>query len=161
MSPRTFFRYFGNKEGVLFAEQDEMLGLLRTTIRSRPAGEGPYEVLRHTVVAMADHYTSHREEHLRRARLVQQGAAIEAYQRAVLQPQWETVIAEELAVRLGVDPDQDVRPWLVAGLAMTVMTAVTRLWVHSDGAGAAPELLAAAFATLEAVVGVDPPVEQP
>ena len=37
VSPRTFFRYFGSKEAVLYGDQDEMLDLLREAIASRPS----------------------------------------------------------------------------------------------------------------------------
>ena len=46
VSPRTFFRYFANKEEVLFSRFDETLDLLREFLDQRPAGESVGEALR-------------------------------------------------------------------------------------------------------------------
>ena len=37
VSPRTFFRYFGSKEAVLYPDQDYFLALMRDAMTARPA----------------------------------------------------------------------------------------------------------------------------
>src|SRR5580700_7601236 len=46
VSPRTFFRYFGSKEEVLFAEDATRDGDLAEFLATRPAGESSLEKLR-------------------------------------------------------------------------------------------------------------------
>src|SRR3546814_7848601 len=60
----------------------------------------------------------------RRMRLVEATASLGVHQRADLQPLWEQAIAEAIAERLGVDPDTDVRPRLLAGVGLAVLSSV-------------------------------------
>src|SRR5882672_9333164 len=50
VSPRTFFRYFANKEEVLFHHKDEDLASLQAALSARPPGESALQALRATVV---------------------------------------------------------------------------------------------------------------
>lgn len=150
VSPRTFFRYFGSKEAVLFADQDEMLDRLRAAIADQPAASSPLDVLHAVVTALARDYADHREEHLRRARMAQSGAAINEYQLTVLKPRWEDTIAEALAERLGVEVDTDIRPRLFAGVGLAVMSAVGPVWMASGGQADVDAMLAQGFEMLSA-----------
>ena len=152
VSPRTFFRYFGSKEAVLFADQEELLALMRDTISARPAREHPLLALRSAIIVATEHTAQHREDHLRRARLAQHGAAISTYQQAVLQPTWEDMLAKSVADRLGIDPLVDPRPRLFAGVAIAVMHAAGVMWLASDGQDDVVHLLDAAFDALALAV---------
>lgn len=152
VSPRTFFRYFGSKEAVLFADQDEMLALVRAAITGRPFTEPPLTALRNALAAVVEHYASHREEHLRRAQMAETGAAIAAYQQAVVVPQWEDVLTDALAARIGVSADDDLRPRLLAGVGLAALSAVGRVWMSSGGVADIDSLLQRAFDALIAAV---------
>lgn len=159
VSPRTFFRYFGSKEAVLFADQDEMLEGLRAAIAAQPPESSPLDVLHAVVTALGRDYAENREQHLRRARMAQTGAAIAEYTLTVVKPRWEDTIAAALAERLGVDVDVDIRPRLFAGVALAVMGAVGPVWMASGGHADTDALLAQGFEVLSAaglsgVVGV-------
>lgn len=148
-SPRTFFRYFGSKEAVLFADQDELLEVMRHAITSRPADEPPLVALREALIVASEHHAQHRAQHLQRARLAESGAAVAAYQRAVLQPLWEEMLAEAIAERLDVDVDDDLRPRLLSGVAIAVMSAIGGVWVARDGQGDIPTMFRQAFTSLD------------
>lgn len=150
VSPRTFFRYFGSKEAVLFADQDEILVALRAAITAQPPESSPLDVLRAVVITLARDYADHREQHLRRARMAQSGAAIAQYQLTVLRPMWEDAIAEALAERLGVGVDVDIRPRLFAGVGLAVMSAVGPVWMATGGNADVDALLAQGFEVLSA-----------
>lgn len=152
VSPRTFFRYFGSKEAVLFADQDEILELMRAAITERPADEPPLRALQEALVVVTEHYAENRAQHLQRARLAETGAAIASYQRAVLQPRWEEMLAGAVAERLGVSVDQDVRPRLLSGVAIAVMSSAGGAWLASDGRRDPAVLLRQAFEALADVV---------
>lgn len=152
VSPRTFFRYFGSKEAVLFADQDEMLAVVRSSITERPVSEPPLTALRNALAAVVDHYASHREQHLRRARMAESGAAIATYQQAVVVPQWDDVLTEALAVRIGVSATDDLRPRLLAGVGLAALTAASHAWMGSGGLADIEPLLQQAFDALETAV---------
>ena len=148
VSPRTFFRYFGSKEAVLFADQDEILGALRDAIAAEPSASSPLDVLHVVVTTLARDYADNRDQHLRRARMAQSGAAISQYQLTVLRPRWEDTIAEALAERLGVGVDIDIRPRLFAGVALAVLSAVGPVWMAAEGQVDVDALLAQGFEVL-------------
>jgi AcrR family transcriptional regulator len=156
VSPRTFFRYFGSKEAVLFADQDEILDALRAAIAGQPPASPPLEVTRAAVIALSHQYAEQREQHVRRARMAQSGAAIAAYQQTVLRPQWEDAIAHALADRLGVGVDADLRPRLFAGVALAVMEAVGPVWMAGGGTDDLDAMLEAGFETLAAATLLEP-----
>jgi AcrR family transcriptional regulator len=152
VSPRTFFRYFGSKEAVLYPDQDYLLSLMREAMTSRPADEHPLLVLRAALAAVTRHTADHREHDLRRARLAETGAAVASYQRSVLAPEWEDMFTETLADRLATDPTTDPRPRLFAGVAMAVMAAAGVAWRASNGRDDPVTLLDDAFGALDAGV---------
>lgn len=152
VSPRTFFRYFGSKEAVLFPDQDYLLSLMRDAMRSRPADEHPLRVLRAALAAVTRHTADHREHDLRRGRLAETGAAIAGYQRSVLVPAWEDMFTDTLAERLATDATTDPRPRLFAGVAMAVMAAADVAWRASNGHDDPVTLLDHAFRALDAGV---------
>jgi AcrR family transcriptional regulator len=148
VSPRTFFRYFGSKEALLFADQQELIAALRAAIAAQPPTSSPLDVLRSAVKVLSFDVSIHREHHLRRARMVQSGETVARYERTVLRPQWEQAIAEAIAARLGVEVDVDLRPRLFAGVGLAVMSAVGPIWMASEGQVDLDALLDDGFASL-------------
>src|SRR6478735_4355181 len=46
VTERTFFRHFADKREVLFAGQDDFLGMFTTPIEAAPAGTPPFDLVR-------------------------------------------------------------------------------------------------------------------
>ena len=86
VSPRTFFRYFGSKEAVLFADMDDLLAVMREAIASSADHLPALGIVRVALLAATEHWSAHRAEHADRVRLAATGAEVVSYQRAVLQP---------------------------------------------------------------------------
>lgn len=133
VAPRTFFRYFPTKETLLYHDADEQLDVLRDSIRDAPEDALPIETLQMAIAALARHTLSIRERQYQMARLASDSPSIGAYQRTVLQPLTEQAVVEAFATRLGVDPEVDRRPALLAMLGVLLMSAVGRAWVRSEG----------------------------
>lgn len=152
VSPRTFYRYFGSKEAVLYDDQDELLALLRGTILDHPADEPPLAAVQAGVVVLARNATASGDRHLRRARLGQETEGLGHYQRTVMQPQCEEVLAASVAQRLGVDVDTDVRPRLLAGVGLAVMASLSHSWVNAGGLVDLEALVTQRFADLAGLV---------
>lgn len=153
VSPRTFYRYFGSKEGVLSDEQDRRLDLLRGAIAAHPAGEPPLGALRAGVLALARRTeVDDVELSRRRMRLVESTPSLGVHRRADLQPLWEQVIAEAIAARLGVDPDTDVRPRLLAGVGLAVLSSLGQTFQAATSPDDLESLVVARFALLADLV---------
>ncbi len=152
VSPRTVFRYFGSKEAILFGDHAERLELIRQAIAARPVGEPIMIALREAVIEITEHTAEHREVQLTRTRLAASGASVAAYTQTVLIPLWEDALTQAVAARLGVDAAVDIRPRLLAGTAISAMSAASGLWLASNGDGDVVALLHEAFDALHEAV---------
>src|SRR5262245_30849839 len=63
VSPRTFFRYFANKEEVMFPCKDDELASMQAALNSRPAAETAVQALRAAVVEYMAGYQSQPDFH--------------------------------------------------------------------------------------------------
>jgi AcrR family transcriptional regulator len=152
VSPRTFFRYFDSKEAVVVRLFDDTGLELRAMLAARPAEEPPFTAVRAALGWLVQRYTAHADRVLALKRLAADTPAIRA---ALLDKhaRWEHWMTDELAARLGVDPDRDPRPRLVAAVAWAAFSTAVARWVASDGH---EDLRALADQALEAVgTGLD------
>lgn len=153
VSKRTFFRYFASKEDVVVRFLTD-LGLgMRAELADRPAQEPPAAALLRTaraaMAACADR--SGRSDHAARTlRVVQLILRTPPLLARFLerQEQWRRDLAEELALRQGLDADADLYPELAAGMALTAFNTALRRWSDSDGTEDAERLLDRAFAVV-------------
>jgi AcrR family transcriptional regulator len=149
VSPRTFFRYFDSKEDVVIGFFDDMGLELRAMLAARPEQEPPFTAARNALRSLIELYTADVERVLAAKRLAQDTPAIRA-RLLDKHARWENGMTEELAESLGVDPDRDPRPRLIAAVALAAFsTAITR-WVASGGRENLPVLV---DQSLEAVAG--------
>src|SRR5699024_9519591 len=122
VSPRTFFNYFARKEDALVAEAAEAATDLHRMLLERPADEPPLHALR-AVIAQSDFFDvarARRERILARQRLVQEHPPLMSRQLAQY-ASMERTFAAALTERLGADPDNDLRPELLAALTVSVL----------------------------------------
>jgi AcrR family transcriptional regulator len=132
VSARTFFRHFGSKDDVLMSFEREQLATLRTLLAERPADESPLMAVRHAVVALAQAYADRQDETFLRLQLM--AATPSLLGRAMeIQQQWELVLAEAVADRLGVSLADDLRPALVGACAVAALRVATQAWLASGG----------------------------
>lgn len=157
-SPRTFYRYFGSKEGVLYDDDDDSLATLRHAITTHDAERPPVEAVQAAVLALARRSAGRQDMTRRRLRLIEATASVGAFQRTHLQPRWEQALADAIAERLGVDVDTDVRPRLLAGVGIVVMTSMTQSFSAGPGPVDLEALVLARFADLRGLVAGQDPV---
>lgn len=151
VSPRTFYRYFGTKEGVLYDGQDDQLALLREAITSHPADEPPLAAVQAGVLVLARHATGTAELSLRRSRISASTTSLGEYQRGALLPRWSDALVAAVAERLEVDPELDARPGLLAGIGIAVMASVEQTF-RRDGGADLEAVVRSRFADLAALV---------
>lgn len=149
VSPRTFFNYFACKEDALVTDVADVVAGLRPLIVDRPAEESPVHVLRAVITENGSFFLkcADRDLSVARQRLVQENPSLMSRQLAQY-ASLERALAEALAERLGVDPDRDLRPALLAGVAVSVLRVAIRRWI-AGGPEPLSELLSSAFDLLE------------
>ena len=149
ISPRTFFNYFAHKEDALVMDSAAGARTLQPLIVERPAEESPLHAIR-AVITETDLFSvmnSDRERTLARQRLVAQHPVLLARQLS-LNAKMESLLAESVGMRMGVDPAKDPRPALIAGVAGAAMRVAIDRWA-ADGTTLLSDRISAAFDLLE------------
>ncbi|MFB7633047.1 TetR family transcriptional regulator [Streptomyces sp. NPDC056149] len=133
VSQRTFFRYFANKQEVVFAVQDMVEARFLEKLRARPADEPPLTALRSAVMIAWDEIGSAITSvipvdlHMRAFQMIESTPAlIAAYLRR--STELEEQIAQLIAQREGVDVDTDPRPRVVVAAFSGVMRVAGKVW---------------------------------
>jgi AcrR family transcriptional regulator len=154
VSPRTFFNYFPSKEAVLFgADPDRAASLRGRLVRTAP-GAPALEALRIVIGEDAQAAADELRElggnpvdwlrRMKEARADPHLRAAHAAQMALI----ERAATEGLAERLGVDPEQDPYPALLAASGASVFRASISFWAGTGGAVPLTKLIDLAFGAL-------------
>lgn len=139
VSPRTVSNYFSCKEEAIVTAGGSASAALLDEFARRPADEPPLDSLRDVLVASISSSTpAQLRLSVQKMRLVDENPSLRPFQVAQ-HSHLEEVLRTQIAERNGCDLDKDLYPWLVAGAAVTAVTAAMRLWAHMD---APPERLA-------------------
>jgi AcrR family transcriptional regulator len=134
VSQRTFFRYYGAKEDVLFADGDERLAGLLQVIAEQPVDAAPLRAVQVAFLATTEDYAQDRDRLLLRSRIFDGSSSLRShkYER---QRSWEdavTAVLVEREQKLGGDASaRHLR--LVAGTAMACLRAALDEWLEHGG----------------------------
>ncbi|MFE5621411.1 TetR/AcrR family transcriptional regulator [Streptomyces virginiae] len=137
VSQRTFFRYFANKEEVVFAVQDLVESHFVAELRARPPAESPLEAMRGAALAAWDTVDDVLREvvpvdlYMRSYRLIESTPALLAahLRRSTC---LEERISRLIAAREGLDVDADPRPRVAVAAFFGVMRVTGRLWGRGE-----------------------------
>jgi AcrR family transcriptional regulator len=144
VSPRTFFRYFPTKEDAVVGLLTSGAVDLRLELASRPWDEPLPDALRHATCSWA-RLDEQRARMLLQLMQVLPGAPA---LRAHLEDERRRKVTELgvlVARRLGVDPERDPRPKLIAALVLRVVTDAIERWAADGGTGELADYLLAGF----------------
>jgi len=154
VSPRTFFNYFPSKEAALFGADPERVADLCERILREAPGEPVLNALRTVMASDAQAWADELRElggdpadrlrRMKEARVDPHLRAAHAAQMAMV----ERAITEALAERLGVDPERDPYPGLLAATAAGVVRSSVNFWGSSGGAVPLGQLIELAFLAL-------------
>lgn len=151
---RTVFRYFPSKNDIVWGDFDWVMERLRVHFRECGDEVSPMQALRRAVV-LSNSYEPAQLPKLRiRMTLITTVPALQAHS-MLRYAAWRSAVAELIAERLGLRPD-DLVPLAVAGAALgTAMASFTRWVSHPEEdlercLDEAFELLAHGFAEVEA-----------
>jgi AcrR family transcriptional regulator len=132
VSPRTFFRYFDSKEDVVIGFFDDLGIQLRAFLAARPADEAPFDAVRKALGSLVDVYTGQADRVMAAKTLSYETPAVRA-RLLDKHARWENGLTDELALRLGVDPETDPRPRLIAAVALAAFSTAVTSWCTSAG----------------------------
>ncbi|MCS0638254.1 TetR family transcriptional regulator [Streptomyces sp. LP05-1] len=133
VSQRTFFRYYASKEEAAFAVQDMVEAHFMAALRTRPAGETPFDALRRAVFTVWDTIGETVTElvpvelYLRTFQVIETTPSLLAahLRRSI---GMEEEMARLIAAREGVDVDADPRPRVAVAAFGGVMRITGQLW---------------------------------
>jgi AcrR family transcriptional regulator len=131
VAPRTFFRYFRTKVDVLFADHDELVGLLRQTVAARSPDEPIIDAVRGAILDLTQ-VVDDPSLFLTRSRLAASVRAAHAHSRC-LDADYEDVITEAVAASRQTDAATDLQARVSARAAWSANRAARDIWVASDG----------------------------
>jgi AcrR family transcriptional regulator len=113
VDPSTFFRHFRSKESVLFTDMDVYVARIGGLIHQRPLDEPILDTLRAVTLQFVTTEGFDNQLEDLRAELTQSSAELQA-QTVVRREQVVTDLAELIGERLGIDHQNDPRPYLSA-----------------------------------------------
>lgn len=127
---RTLYRYYADKEELLFAEDEDLHAALRAGIERQPVRDAPFTVLRAASLAVARTLQDRREDVRRRAEVIADSPALAARQQSK-HAAWAVVLADGLAGR-GVGTGEAT---LLGRVAVACFDEAMTRWLAQKGAG--------------------------
>ncbi|MFD0364617.1 mycofactocin system transcriptional regulator [Nocardia sp. GCM10030253] len=127
ISKRTFFRYFGSKNDVVWGDFGKQLHVMRERFRDCPNDQPIMDAIRTVVVEFNRFDPAHVPWHRKRMELILGVPALQAH--ATLRyREWRYVVAEFVGRRLGL-PAEELLPQSVAYAALGVAIAAYEHWL--------------------------------
>ncbi|AZC13044.1 MULTISPECIES: TetR family transcriptional regulator [unclassified Microbacterium] len=127
VTPRTFFRHFGDKEEVLFTEEDELLPLLLGAIASLEPPFRADELMRHALGTLADRMEPERTRLRERHAIIKTDVALTGRELAK-QAAWQPQIAAAIAARGYTGADAE----LLAAIGFALYRTAFVGWLEDD-----------------------------
>lgn len=138
ISKRSFFRYFGTKDDIVFGDLAELGPVILEALRARPDEEPIWDALRHAFLVLSAQAEPQRG--LMIARLVAASSGLRA---AHLEKhlRWQEQLAPEVERRLGDSDDPPgLRGQAIVATALACLDAATAVWLRHGGQGGIEEL---------------------
>ena len=129
---RTLFRYFESKNDIPWGQFDRTLDGFREILASMPADLPLHEAVQRGVQRFNDFPVGARPDHRDRMRLILQTPALQAHS-ALRYAAWRAVIAEFVAARLGLEPD-DLLPRTVGHVCLAMAVSAYEAWLADPDA---------------------------
>jgi AcrR family transcriptional regulator len=136
VSQRTFFRYYGAKEDVLFADGDERLEEMLGELARRPLDELPLRAVQGAFIFSTTEYAQDRERMVLRSRIFDGSSHLRTH-KFERQLSWEEAVTAALVERDAMRPAGGGEPTahlrLVAGVALACLRSALHRWIEVGG----------------------------
>jgi AcrR family transcriptional regulator len=133
-SKRTFFRYFQDKESLVFPNRELRLNHFKIFLSSHLQAENPFDILRFATRVFGKEYDKNKDKILSQERLIRSSESLLAREREIDQD-WGKAIADAFAKRTGKLADNDLWAQVLAGAIMGVIRSTMNYWVEHDCEG--------------------------
>lgn len=130
VSPRTFNNYFSSKEEAICAISTDRIDGIVTAFRARPVDEPLWDSLTAAMLTPYDVPVDPDRDFVARSQLILRHPSLQAETMRV-QLTVQAALTGEVAARLKLDPDQDIYPSLVVGVASAALHTALRHWAIS------------------------------
>jgi mycofactocin system transcriptional regulator len=129
---RTLFRYYASKNDIPWGQFDRTLDGFRAILAAMPLTLPLHEAVHRGVLAFNEFPSDADPPHRERMRLILQTPALQAH--SVLRyGEWRAVIAEYVASRLGLAPDE-LQPATVGHVSLALALTAYEQWLrHPEG----------------------------
>ncbi|UDY35879.1 acyl-CoA-like ligand-binding transcription factor [Dermatobacter hominis] len=127
IAPRTFFRYFPRKDDLLFVDHDGQLERLREALADRPDDEPVLVSIREAVLEVVEEAEIDPDRTRLKRQLIEQTPSLKA-QASLRQRDWYDVLAGAVGRHLAVDPDEDLRPRVIAAAIVGALQISIDRW---------------------------------
>jgi AcrR family transcriptional regulator len=127
ISPRTFFRYFSNKEDVLLGLSRQRGTAIAALLEQRPPAEAADIALANTIIAYASSFEVTTVEEWRQAI---SGTPDTLAKVSMIALNEGDRIVKLVAERMGIDPSEDLRPGLLVHLAFAASNFAFQHWIQ-------------------------------
>jgi mycofactocin system transcriptional regulator len=147
---RTLFRYYSSKNDIPWGQFDRTLDGFREILASMPPDLPVHEAVHRGVLAFNDFPDDAQPPHRQRMGLILQTPTLQAH--SVLRyAEWRAVIAEYVAGRLGLEPD-DLVPRTVGQVSLAIALSAYEQWLATPGDDSADSLAALLDAAMTGLV---------
>jgi AcrR family transcriptional regulator len=131
ISKRSFFRYFRDKESLVFPNRDERLEVFAAFLGAHRDAENPFDSLRLATGIFSVEYKKHQRNLRDQQILVHSSQALLAREREI-DKDWQTAIANAFSARAGNSPESDLWARVLAGAIMGVVRSTMNYWFEHD-----------------------------
>jgi AcrR family transcriptional regulator len=145
ISPRTFFRYFPNKEDVLLGDPRRDEQILVEALDRQPQGTAPLDALHAALLVLAGGHDADAATTRLRMQLLEALPDISATLFSQRLP-YHQRLTPMVARRMGVEDPADMRPALVVSLSLSAMYVAIGQWIRAGGAVPLSQVMAEALA---------------
>ena len=131
ISKRTFFRYFRDKESLIFPNREERLAAFVKFLALHRNVENPFESLRAATRLFGTEHIKYRERLRDQQSLIANSFNLLAREREI-DLDWQRAIAEAFSERKGQAGERDLWSQVLAGAIMGVVRSTMNYW-HEGG----------------------------
>jgi len=146
ISRRTFFRYFGSKNDIVFANFELLLQELEGWLSAQPDDRPMFEVIADATMRFNRVHSDGPVAHRERMELILHTPALRA-NAALRNAEWLAVVARYAARRMDARPD-DLGPQLAGHVALGAANAAYEQWLR-DGSSDLDDLVHRAFSQVQ------------
>ena len=127
---RTFFRYYPSKNDVVWGQFAEGLALMRAELAATSERDSIAHSLTNAIVAFNFVPSEYVAQHRERMNLILHVPTLQAHS-TLRYAEWRTVIAEYVAVRIGVSSHAQI-PQLVSHVVLAACITAYEQWLQDD-----------------------------